>query len=80
MLSVSSQPLYFKLIVGQGFPMISPQIQVMSRVGHKFIEAGTYYYKGPALTNWTQNSQLVAVLKQVQAEFNQEPPMPQRMT
>ena len=33
-LQVSSQPLFLKVILGQGFPMIAPQVQVMSRVTH----------------------------------------------
>lgn len=54
-LKISAQPLYIKVILTQGFPALGPQIQIMSRVSHKSIEDGTYYYKGPALLNWNQN-------------------------
>merc|ERR1711990_1293670 len=50
----------------------------MSRVTHASIEEGTYHYKGPALMNWTQNSQLINVIMAIQAEFNAAPPAPQR--
>lgn len=36
-LSVSSQPLYLKVVLAEGFPMIAPQFQVLSRVSHMSI-------------------------------------------
>ena len=50
----------------------------MSRVAHENIDGSTYHYKGPALMNWTQNSQLINVIMQIAAEFNRTPPTPQR--
>jgi len=51
-LNVSKQPLYIKVILGQGFPSICAQVVVMARVTHSYVESGTYNYRGPALANW----------------------------
>jgi hypothetical protein len=56
--------------------MISPQIQVMSRVQHQSVEDGTFYYRGHSLANWSQQMQLINVIKAIQYEFNQVPPKP----
>jgi len=48
-LSVSPQPLYIKVTLGQTFPATKPTIAVMSRVSHQNIEPNTYSYKGPCL-------------------------------
>jgi hypothetical protein len=37
-INVSTQPLYLKVILPDGFPVIMPQIQIMSRVTHQYIE------------------------------------------
>lgn len=80
-IKVSTQPLWLQLILGNGFPMyIGPMIQVLSRVQHKSIENGTNLYKGPALRTWDQNSSLVKIIKAIEIEFNQEPPVPVKLT
>ena len=43
--------------------MIPPQVQIMAKVSHQYIEDATYYYKGPALQNWNQNCMLINVIK-----------------
>jgi hypothetical protein len=59
---------------------IGPMIQILSRVQHKFIENGTNLYKGPAVQNWDSNQSLVKIIKQIEIEFNQEPPVPIKIT
>jgi len=62
--------------MSEGFPVIAPQVRVMHQVSHKFVHEQTFFYKGPALLKWSQSSQLLAVIKQIQAEFNEQPPIP----
>ena len=50
----------------------------MSRVSHLNIEDETYAYKGQLLQSWTETSQLSVLLKSIELEFNQNPPIQQQ--
>ena len=50
----------------------------MSRVTHPSIEDATYAYKGQPLQAWTETSQLSVLVKSIELEFNQKPPIPQQ--
>ena len=76
-LSVSPQPLFVKLTLGPQFPYVKPIIQAMARVTHPNIEPRTYMYKGQALAQWRETSQLDVLLRTIQQEFQQKPPMPE---
>lgn len=77
-ISVSSTPLYIKVILNQGFPVIGPQIAVLSDVSHQSIEPGTQKYIGSAIQGWHNGSQLYLVVQQIQNQFNMQPPVPRR--
>lgn len=62
-LPISQQPLFIKVTIGPQFPYVKPVVQVMSRVTHSTIEPNTYCYKGPAMAQWNQNSQLDALVQ-----------------
>lgn len=66
-------------MLGDGFPVISPQIQVMSNVSHPAIQENTFYYTGHAMRQWNpQGSHLVNVVRLLEQEFNQQPPVPRK--
>lgn len=61
----------FSSILGDGFPVISPHIQIMANVQHPSVKDGTFYYVGPAMQQWNpQGSHLINVVKQIEHEFN----------
>lgn len=66
-IKVKGSTLWLKLILGDGFPVISPQIQVMSNVSHQSIQEQTYLYTGPAMRQWNpQGSHLINVVKMIE--------------
>jgi len=75
-IAVSPVPLFIKVTIGPQFPYIRPVITVMSRVTHPSIEQATYNYTGKLLQSWTETSQLVVLVKTIEAEFNEKPPTP----
>lgn len=66
-----------KVSLLQGFPYTAPVISCMARVTHPNVERNTYAYKGPQIQNWTQNSNLTAIVKAIHEEFKTNPPMPE---
>ena len=76
-LKCSPQPLFVKVTLGPQFPYVKPIIQTMARVTHPTIEPRTYMYKGQALAQWRETSQLDVLLQTVNREFDQQPPMPE---
>jgi len=78
-IKVKGATLWLKLILGDGFPAISPQLQVMSNVQHPAIQEKTFMYVGPAMQSWNpQGSHLINVVKLIEQEFNQYPPVPRK--
>jgi ubiquitin-protein ligase len=73
-IKIHNSPLYLKIIMSDAFPYVAPQVQVMAMVSHPSIVESSKMYKGAAFNNWNPNSRLIEVLKQVEAEFNQQPP------
>tara|TARA_B110000285_G_C14881097_1_gene493952 strand:+ start:309 stop:521 length:213 start_codon:yes stop_codon:yes gene_type:complete len=55
-ISVSSTPLYIKVTLTSGFPLVGPQVAVLSDVTHPSIEPGTQKYIGSATLTWHQGS------------------------
>ena len=78
MLPISPGPLFIKVTLGNQFPAVRPQVHMMSDVTHRNVEAGTIQYKGPVITQWSQNSSLAEAVKAIHDEFVKEPPMPRQ--
>lgn len=70
-------PLWIKVTIGPQFPYAKPIIQVMARVTHSLIEPGMFVYKGKAINEWNQNSNLVNLVTCVHEDFKRE--LPQQM-
>ena len=60
--------IYFECrMLGDGFPQISPHIQVMSNVSHPAIQENTFYYTGRAMQQWIPgSSHLINVVKMIE--------------
>ena len=51
----------------------------MANVQHPSVKDGTFYYVGPAMQQWNpQGSHLINVVKQIEHEFNAQPPVPKK--
>lgn len=79
-MKIASQPeapLYIKLIVPFGFPVVRPQLQIMSRVTHPNVVPTTFMYSGPLIDGWNEAATLSVLTKSLEDEFNRNPPMPE---
>ena len=78
-LTVSSQPLYVKIVIPSSFPVQKPIFQAMARVIHSDLHPVMKTYEGKALKEWGPHSNLLSVLRSMQAEFEKSPPMPEHL-
>ena len=76
-LSVSTQPLYVKVIIPMAFPAAKPIIQVLARVTHKDIDNNSKIYTGVCLQSWGTHSNLLNIMRTVHQDFERDPPLPE---
>jgi ubiquitin-protein ligase len=68
-LTHNRNPLFIKVTVPMRFPEAKPVIVVCARVFHKSIDEQTKIYVHDFLNQWSVNSKLLSVLRQMHAEF-----------
>lgn len=59
------------------FPQSAPIIQALARVIHPDLHPQTKIYLGKAIKDWHLSISLTNVLRNIQNEFNRNPPVPE---
>ncbi|CDW85849.1 UNKNOWN [Stylonychia lemnae] len=76
-LAVSKTPLYIRVEFPPLYPSQAPFIQVLARVIHQDLHPQTKHYQGKMIREWGIHSTILNVMRQIHAEFNLNPPLPE---
>ena len=79
MLRAGRTPLFIKIVLAPDFPQSRPILQVLAKVMHKDLDPTYKTYNGKAIAEWGAHCDLLSALRQMQADFELNPPVPEGM-